>query len=442
MDKHINIYNSVEAYEADSARKALPSPTISDVAGEIVADGKNKETTFPEFGDAVFHDANKKVHFVIADTLDKASLPSDYVFIGACGPRVKGKVMVVHKENTTKKFADVFRWVITGMALDGVEHVSAVVLKKTSLLDFKYTATTIEEFASQLNVYLKDNHPSGYEYSAYVEDDKVMLQMDTYTAPSDTTTMSGMTLTTDIAMELPQTKSPMRRCGTQGNGVWNVERFLTWGETESTNTAYNPDKVLTSIPNYPVVLPAYLGTSVHRDGDKCAYLRSIYGEGREGWERCIRDTEIVYPYANYGASDRYGTGNENTYKLTGKTYLASDGTRKPLYPCAEYVAAKGFDGVEGFDRGDWHGVTMGEYAAFAGKLNLGTKGITTSSANLDKINKTLYKMGVDTLSTATYTWLFSRDSALFSWYANNFGVMGSYYFYASYRSVALALYKI
>lgn len=440
MDKHFNRYGSKAEYAADAERQALKASTISDVAGEIEVDGYNVETDYPDFGDAVFHDAEKRVHFIVADTLHKEGIPSDWVFVGACGPRLNGKIAIVHKENANKKFAEVFRWTVTGMVLDGTDHTSAVTLLGEAIGDFVYNATDIRGFATQLNTYLAGNHPIGYEYSAYVEDDKVILQMDTYTKEPGATTMSGLTITVEVCTELPVADKPMRRCGTRGNGVINEDRFINWGAAESTSTAYNPTSVLSSIPLHPVVLPAYLGTSIHRDGDMCAYLRGVYGEGQEGWENYVRDMQIVYPYANYGSSDRYGTGKDNTYKLARKTYLDKDGVRKPLHPIADYIADKGFDGVDGLAKGDWYGATMGEYRMLMEQVTLGGNGITVS--NCDKLNKTLSAMGANTFSSAVKTWLFSRSYSIASWFANNTGNVDSNGFSVSNRAVAFTLYSL
>ena len=122
---------------------------------------------------------------------------------------------------------------------------------------------------------------------------------------------------------------------------------------DNSSTSYNPSSDITSVKrNYPICLPGYLGTSKYQS-DHCAFLRSVYGEGEEGWLKFMKSFLPVRP-TQYGANGDplYGDPKANTYLLAHKTYTDIDGNVKPLSPACAYIAAIGYDN-ELAKKGEW-----------------------------------------------------------------------------------------
>ena len=438
--RHINKYPGVAEYNADTGRKSLKGTAISVVGNDVVVDGVNVETDTPDMGDAVYHDADKKVHFIKGSTVKREALPAGYVAIGVCGPRRGSQIFVMYRDNEYHKFAEFFRWKISGWNLDGHPHACEVKLQNVSIGTFTYTASTFEQCAVQLGSFLKANCKSEKPHIAYVENGNVMMQLLKYNTWSDyNASISALTVDNWVAQELPVVSRAFRK-DSYGYPVWNIPRALEYYEADSTNASYNPESVIDSVPAYPVCLPAYLGTSAHRDGDKCAWLRARYGEGRQGWESYMSSLLPFIPYPKGMMSVHNMSGKDATYLLAGQTVDNGSGVQTTLYPAAGFAANVGFEGVAHFEKGDWFFPNAEEFVFLARNLRYGLSGV--SQADADPMNATLYKMGLGSVSCSTNSWLASRNGSYSSWVAYGNGNVDSGSFYYRYRVLALALFQL
>ena len=441
MEKYLNEYTDQAAYEADEARKALTSSTISLVGDELVYDGINVEVTAPDMGDAVYHDADKKVHFIKFGTLDTSLIPTDFVPIGVCGPRMGENIYIVSGENASRRFATYFKWKVTDWNLDGQPHECTVKTYDGNwATTFTYTASTIEECSEQLNTYLAANAPEGKRFVTRIEDGIVRVVLLDYNSWKDYSfSITTVTVVIETCADIPLAPRPKMDAG-NCYGVWNLERATEYFRADINSTTYNPANPISSAPTYPVCLPAYLGESQYRDGDKCAGLRAKFGEGEEGWLNYMSQLVPYIPYPKGLMADTYGTGKKNTYALAGQTSLNENNEPTALYPAADYCAGIGFDGVAGLEKGDWFGPSPMDFCYVFGKVRYGLSGVAVAES--DPINITLSAMGLQTVSCAAVSWLFSRSYVYSCWDASSTGIVDGYSFYNSLRVVPLALYPL
>ena len=75
---------------------------------------------------------------------------------------------------------EVYPYVVSGYELDGTEHTATLKLHGSETFDFKYTASTDNEFAEALKSFLTGH--SFTDWSAYIKDGEVYLQYDNYTS--------------------------------------------------------------------------------------------------------------------------------------------------------------------------------------------------------------------------------------------------------------------
>ena len=454
MAKYINEYPSNVEYDADAAaRKELQASTISKVGEELRYDGVNVEVKIPSMGDAVYHDAEKKVHFIKYGTLIKEKLPAGYEGMGVCGPmRDASHIYIVAKEERSYPglaMATYPRWRVNGWNMDGAQHTSQVKLYNVGKPDFTYTVTAeqgLQECSRQLNEYLKANSTDPKIFTAYVEDGHVMVQV--IDSPTQTTalSMTGDAVSEDYTLEgLPWdssgsyikiNKKKVQWC------VWNWRRYRDAYklETDLSDSQYNPSTVITAdnVPSTPACLPAYLGESAHTGGeDRCAYLRSIHGEGKEGWEKYLADYLPIVPYNKGVCGVRNGL--EITRLLGPKKVLNDKGQTVDLYPAAAHCYTYGYEGVKGFAPGDWFGPSPAEFVEVAQHWVLGT---TDAGKVPDPINDTLKAMSAPTLTVPSYSWVFARLGAPNCWSAGSGGGFGSHGSNYGFRVVPLGLYEL
>ena len=395
-------------------------------------------TKSPKVGDIVCYDENRKIKFIALDTFHAGTFPGAWETVGVVAMRKGNHVWVVAKENASKKFMDVYPYVVSGYELDGTEHTATLKLHGSDTLDFKYTASNAGEFLTALKSFLTTN--SFTDWSAYIKDGEVYLQYDNYTSAeylsASITQATGITLKAKCEIDMPQVPSARRKCGNNGNFVWNAAKAKQYFKNDQTNTAYNPSSDLSSVPSYPVCYPAFCGTSQYQE-DHCLYLRQRYCKDPDNptlaeWEAYIDDITPANP-AMIGSFAPKWRGREVFDSIKNITYTATDGTQKPLYPGANYCS-KFFDG-KGYMP------TQYEFYEMFKDLTLGLTGVTNQTA--DAVNRSLYAIGGNTITTATSYWLCARYGSFSAHYAvGTGGTDNSDFFYGGVRCISALLLEL
>ena len=354
-------------------------------------------TDNPCIGDILCYDENRKYRFIQLDTFHAGTFPAAWETLGVVVLRKGNQVTVCSKHNESKKFMAVFPYIVSGQMLDGAEHTAQLKLHGSEVFDFKYTASTDEEFVEALKSFLTTN--SFTDWSAYIMDGKVILQYDNYTSSetSTTTTATGLTLTTRLSIDLQETQpSFLCKCGNYRTGIWSVNGVVQQFQKDRPETAFNPREDVTSVPSYPVCYPAFCGTSEHRDKDYCLWLRQQYCADPahptlDDWKRYLGDITHVIPCMVGGNSPKLRDGKAITDRLKNVVYQAQDGSMKKLYTgavwCSEFLDGKGYM------------ITTAEMDEAFGDVTYGMSGVARDEA--DPINRSLYAIGGDFISVTS-----------------------------------------
>ena len=392
----------------------------------------------PGVGDILCYDENRTYRFIQLDTFHAGKFPAAWETLGVVAMRKGNQVWIVAKENEAHKFMAVYPYIVTGYQLDGAEHTAQLRLhgkpSTSTWYEFKYTASTDSEFVTQLKQFLTDNGET--DWSAYLMDGRVILQYDNYTSAeylsASITQATGITLNAKCEIDMPQVPSARRKCGNNGNFVWNAARAKQYFKSDFTSTAYNPSSDLSSVPSYPVCYPAFCGTSQYQD-DHCLYLRQRYCKDPNNptfaeWETYIDDITPASPAMIGGFAPKW-RGREVFDNIKDITYTATDGTQKPLYPGA-YYCSKFFDG-KGYMP------TQYEFYEMFKDLTLGLTGVTNRTA--DAVNRSLYAIGGNRISAAQTYWTCSRLLSYSIHAASSTGNTGTYGVYGSTSCISALL---
>src|SRR5574344_1088192 len=437
-EKYINKYGSAEEYAADI--RPGSGSSVSSIPNGQIYDGVNVYVKTPEIGDVVVVDADSTVKFLKSGTVNSSLLPTSYTTVGVVGYRFGNQVLIVNKNNTGKKWADVYRWTVSGWS--GYTSAVSVTLKDASgtvrLNGVSFTpsgTTDAATFVDDFNQFLATNGVATSYYRMYVETINnvatPVLVLETYTSNSFSATLSGLSLTPYNGTEYDAGPSLIRNNTLAGGAgvIMNLDRAIAYFTGDLAAGTYNPSSKVNGDTTYPVCLPGYLGTS-RNVSDKlvCAWVRNKYGEGYAGWINYLKNSSARFVTEYNGTS--WLDGKKLTYAHVGKTYKNASGVDTLAYPAFEYCAAVGYD-APGLKKGNWFLPSLYEMVPVWSQLKYGNE--TNGSRSSDPINAGLAAIGRSSSSNGAYAWSSVRINAYVAWFFNgSFGFVYSDYFYNSF----------
>lgn len=408
-------------------------------------------TNIPNRGDiAVGNLLTKKVEFIKFATFVLSELDtSRYEIEGVVVKRNGKKVLIAHNtRRDSKTWCSRYQWKLTGYTTDGTDRTGVISIRDNSSASantdytVSYNASTYAELVAQLNTFFADTTNPVFQtqdWYAFLEEDGIKLQCN-YTfwqQDSYNTGKTGFTFTKNTMADVDALANMRRNHGGAGGegSISNMARAISYFRADISSSTYNPTSVLTSIKTtYPVCLPAYLGTSQHRQTDCCAILRNTYGQGEAGWLKYLESCRPVVPtdYGNMGIRN----GLELTNILAAKTYTSSTKTNEPMCLAAKYCADTE---TQCLPKGKWHLPTPEEVYHILDGVEYGTN----NSRNADILNAALYKAGGNAINNGSGLWSCSRSYSSIAWHAyGSIGFFYRYYFCYTYSCVPVSLYKI
>lgn len=427
----IKYYDTEAAYKADTGKGAAESQVSLIKAGNICRyDGRNVVVGLrsARTGSVAYLDGAHALRFAAPGTFKADGLPEGgevigVVVIGVDHQDFRGEVAVM-----SKTFADapmLVRWFVrlSGYTLDGTDRTGTLSVFEASdnwaaAHDYAvgYNADSAEALASQLNAYFKANEPfAAQDWVAEADGDGNVTLHYAYTSSPQTSNAAkdGFALATATAPGWVNSSEMLRRNGWRiGNGtIMNWTTVLAFFRGDNASTTYNPASDVTRTKlNFPICLPAFLGTSKYQS-DHCSYLRGVYGEGEEGWLKFMETFLPVRP-SEYGIFDgsRYGTAKRNTYYLAGIKYAGQDGVEKYASPAANLAANLGYD-HELLKQGEWVMPDIDLVFSIVGQL----KFPTTNDRDADPVNSALKAIGAPALGNNSGVWSCSRGLTTGAW---------------------------
>lgn len=395
----------------------------------------NVFTQLPKRGDIVVKDlATKTPQYIIQDTFVKAELnTSVYEIVGVVYWTNGKKVGVVYKENASNHYCNRGWWYLTGMSLDGAQHTGIISIRVAgdsyaANVDktITYAASDIEGMVAALNAaFLADADFVAQDWYADIVDEKVRIHCDVkgWQQFSYNTGKSGFSIGTCMPEITYKADMRLKHGGKGGGGaISSWHRALAYFRGDNSSTSYNPNADVTNIKlSYPICLPGYLGTSQYQS-DHCAFLRSVYGEGEEGWLRFMKSCQPVVPtdYGNMGMHN----GKERTAVLASFEFTSAKvATPTPMCKAAAYCYNKQSQTVE---KGEFWLPTTEEIARILDGVEYGTN----SNRNADALNKGLNLIGGSAISNGSTLWSCLRYNTSNAWNA-----YGNYGFFDNHNSM-------
>lgn len=405
------------------------------------------EISIPKRGDyCIKKIEDKSVHYIDIDSISSISdIDYGYELVGVVCGYINGEVLVVRNPvYHSDTWCDILQYILTGYTLDGTDQSGVLSIRDnpsaTANTDYTipYNATTKEDLVEQLNVFFANNDVfKNQGFFASIDNDKVIIYFKyTFFIQLVIVGKNGFTLEVNTMPDVIASTNLRRKNGTSlGEGaIGNMEKALVYFRYDNSLSQYNPTNVVTSVKiSYPICLPAYLGTSSYRDGDKCEFLRSVYGEGEEGWKKFMKSFLPVYP-TDYGVINT--TGKELTKVLASKRYNNLDKVNEVMCKAAYYCYSMTSATI---DEGEFWLPGVQELLIILYDIKYGT----VSDRNADIINKALYRVGWAEISNGWSCWSACCYELYQSWiYFRDIGIFGFGTIFNKYLCLAVSLYPL
>ena len=428
----IKYYDTNAAYEADVKSAFESQVSLIGADNAIKFDGRNVivDIRSAKTGSIAVLDGNHALHFVSVETFGSASFMSNFevvgvVRIGVDHPSFRGKVAIMYKAPAAKPLSAIYQYRLTGFTCDGTARTGTLSIREASDSwaanhDYAISYNAANELAlvSQLNTYFKANEPFKTQgWVAKLNDDNtidLLHKLTNWRTAANNTGKDGFALSANLFPGLIATTNILRTNGHRlGEGpIVNMPRALYYFRQDLTSANYNPRTDVMSVKRgFSICLPAYLGTSQHQS-DHCAYLRSVCGEGEQGWRKFMASLLPLRPteYGSIGDKEKYGDARRNTYYLASQKYVDADGNTQPASPAADFVANISFD-HELLKRGQW---VMPDSDCVSDVMG-GIEYSTTNDRDADVINRALKAIGAPALDNGVVVCTCSRSTSYGVW---------------------------
>lgn len=454
----IKYYDTEAAYAADAKSPFESQVSLVGESNAIHYDGRNVivGAKHAKTGSIAVLDGNSALHFVALDTFSSSSFMSNYTVVGVVAVGVdhkdyRGKLVIVHKTNTSKQWSAIYSFKLTGYTLDGTDRSGVLTVRSASDwgtgVDYtiNYNVDNVADFLTTLNAYFKSTAPfttQQWRADSDAQGNITLSFLFTDYRQASNSAKSGFSISANLLPGIPASSAMLRYNGQRsGEGsISNWDRAIAYFSQDLSSTTYNPASDVTSPKlSYPICKPGYLGTSQYQS-DHCAALRAIYGEGEAGWLKFMASFLPVRPtnYGPLGDKATYGDGKHNTYQMAGVKFTKQDNTEIVAFPAADYCASVVYN-HELLKKGAWQLPDVDTLSGILSTIKYGT----SASRDADPVNRALNAIGGSAISNGSTFWSASRYYANYAWCSlGGYGYLGNNVMCNSYLALPVALLDV
>jgi hypothetical protein len=380
----------------------------------------------------VYADSDGNVHFIAGQSVKSSAIPADWEFTGVVALREGTKATILHKNESSVKFANCWLFKVTGLTFPLSSSVSMLMQQgptsgNTPVEVGTYTSsegvTTLDDFVADLDEWLRDNPTAAGAFANYgwhaakMKDadgndacfiivDKVDFQSRFSPVKSSTSGASAKFYMWDWCGLKTDVTTIKRKDGVNTYAVvWNKERFKAY----DTNVNSPTDSLVT------------VGIFNESGFNGTTTVKAYYGTYDNYLDNMVPDES-----ATTGAYDVFkGLGKDVSEKLNEIKYTPISGTETNVFGAAAYAEsqkAHSTASVEGLNAGDFFIPSIDDTYKILYEMK---------TDGTDPVNATLVRaLGAGNARALNETrWVPARCGEYYSWYASQSGnfVVNSYY---------------
>ena len=410
---------------------------LADLAELFFLNTKNIEVPSKkaQVGDELYADSDGNKHFICDKSLDAASIPEGWEYVGPIALREGDKATILYKtENTSVKWASMWLFKVNGLKLDGTD---TFVLQQGPATGFTpveigtFTASAeavdLDTLVTELDEWLRENNTAegalaNYNWHAekhedadgvdacFIVVDNSNNQSRFSPIKSSTSGATAQLYMWDWCRFTSDSLAIKRKDGMMTYAVvWNKERFKTY----NTNVNSPTDSLTTA------------GLFNEAGFDATTIVKGYYGTYDNYLDNMMPDEEATTgTYAMYK-----GKGKEMAEALVGITFPNLSGTSTKVFSAEAWTAsqkAHSTASVEGLNAGDF----------FVPSIDTECKIFSLMKEDgSDTINTSLVKAGASKFALDKTRWIPARNSNINTWILYTYGIF-------SYPGMASSLYTI
>ena len=398
-----------------------------------------KFVRIPKRGDIAANElTTHKTMYIPRDQYKAADIAGSHEVLGVVAGVIGREAIIVHPDcGTTAKWTNRLWWYCTGYTLDGKSHTITFKLRFASnsyasdiTKTVTYSATTLSALISALNAAFADGDGGDFDSQKWYADEyggKLRLTCDNldWRQPSYNSASNGLTMGGCMPEIAAHADMRRKHGGNGGEGaISSMARALIYYESSTGSAEYEGNR--TSAQNsvkqtYPINLTTWNRTSP----DYCAYLRGIYGEGKEGWKRFMKSCLPVTPtdYGDMGVHDGKSICKPLA-QITGRKMSSADSVQLMA------AFAKPYNLIGNtFSKGDFWLPTTEEISVI----------LSGDNDSSDPLNLGLSAIGGSTILNSAYLWSCLRCGSVGAWVAHGgCGFFGNGNVYGLFRVVPVS----
>ena len=372
-----------------------------------------KFVRIPKRGDIAANElTTHKTVYIPREQYKAADIAGSHEVIGVVAGIIGREAIIVHPDcGTSAEWTDRLWWYCSNYSLDGTSHTITFSLYFASnswasdiTKTVSYSVSTLSELISALNTaFAADADFTAQEWYADEYNGKLRLTCESldwrqlsYNYASDGLTMGG------CMPEIAAHADMRRRHGDNGvNGaISSMARALIYYRSSTGSDSYEGGRssLQESVKQpYPINLATW-------NGEYCAPLRAIYGEGEEGWKRFMKSCLPVAPtdYGNMGVHDGKSICKPLA-QITGRK-MSSATVAQLMSAFAKPYNLMGST----FSKGDFWLPTTEEISVI----------LSGSNDSADPLNLGLTAIGGGTVLNSAYIWSCLRYGSYDAWFVN------------------------
>jgi len=389
----------------------------------------NTFVRMPQRGDVWLREiATRKDCFISLQTIDVDKVDATaYEVLGSVAHVDDKGILVVYKQNASKAWCNRCWWCLDGYTLDGTDR-SGVISARFSTNSWganidktvSYNCTTIDGLVAALNTaFAADSDFITDDWEASVIDGRVRLTAvgTDYRQYANTTAKAGFSFPGGSMPEMKASSNMLRKNG-HVSGDWaisNMEKAISYLRQD--NVGWKPSAPVNTFKSQqPLCLPVYLGTSTAVAGDMCEYVRSVFGEGEDGWKNYLKCCEPVFDtrMGIFAIED----GKQLTDLLGSMRYSSpkvEDGVMSPMCDYVRNIATATISAGELYVPS----------AKQLGQIMYGIKYGTTPSRTADALNESLNRIKGSAIANTANWWSVCRFNSDGAWCSHGYGIFSN-----------------